>query len=259
MADYRVRVFPVAELPVPGWECFFGRNDTTFHTLVFHVWVIEGNGKRIVVDAGPPPGDADFGYLVSACQSIDPRSTMRRLQQLQAVFQGAGITPESIDTLLVTQTITYHTGGLLPELFPRARVYLSRAGVLEFLLDNPGHPPRAAYFTEDSWRYLRELLIEERLVLADDPTEVAEGVWFETTGGHHPGSAAVRVKTAAGTLGILETAFLRENVEQTLPVGVAENAALCRQVIRRYRQECDLVLACHDNTLHERFAGGIVA
>ncbi|HZT31170.1 MAG TPA: hypothetical protein VFA33_14875 [Bryobacteraceae bacterium] len=259
MAVYRVRAFQVAELPVPGWECFFGRNDTAFHTLAFHVWVIEGNGRTIVVDAGPPPDEADFEYLVKACQSIDPRSTMRRLAPLDAVFAQAGVRAESIDALLLTQTITYHTGGLVAELFPRARVYLARAGMLEFLLDNPGHPPREAYFTEETWRYLRRLAVEDRLVLAGGPAEVAEGVWFETTGGHHPGSAAVKVATAAGRLGILETAFLRENVEQELPIGVAEDAALCRQVIRRYRRECDLVLACHDPTIRERFAGGVVA
>jgi glyoxylase-like metal-dependent hydrolase (beta-lactamase superfamily II) len=259
MTNYSIRAFPVAELPVPGWECFFGRNDTSFHKLVFYVWLVESGGKRLVIDAGPPPGEEDFAYLVAACQEIDPQSTMSRVQTIEHAFVQAGVSPESVDYLLITQPITYHTGGLLPELFPRAKVFLSRAGMFEFLLDNPGHPPQAVYFTEATWHYLRSLIIARRLMLVDQMTEVLEGVYFETTGGHHPGSAAVRIRTSSGIVGILETAFLRENVEQQLPIGIAENTALCREVIRRYKRECDLLLACHDNTILTRFPGGVIA
>ena len=61
--------------------------------------------------------------------------------------------------------------------------------MLELLLDNPGHPPRGFYFTEDSWQFLRKLLVEDRIQSVDKPTEVVPGIVFETTGGHHPGSA----------------------------------------------------------------------
>jgi hypothetical protein len=72
------------------------------------------------------------------------------------------------------------------------------------------------------------------------------GVFFETTGGHHPGSAGVRVATSAGVVGLLETAFVQRNVDEVVPIGIAENAALCRKVISRYRRECDLVIPIHD-------------
>ena len=257
--SYALRAWPVVELPVPGWECFFGRHDLDFHKLIFYVWVVQGGGKTILIDAGPPPDEENFQALVLACQTVDPKSLMVRLRSFDQVLSQAGLAPESIDYLLITQPITYHTGGLLPEYFPRATVYLSKAGLMEFLLDRPGHPPHDAYFTEGNWQFLRQLLIEDRLRLVDGPTEVVDGVRFETTGGHHPGSAAVKVKTSRGVVGILETAFLKENVDQEQPIGVAENAALCRQVIRRYKRECDLVLAIHDNTLLERFPEGIVA
>lgn len=257
--NHSIRAFPVAELPVPGWECFFGRNDCTFHTLVFYVWVIQANGKTILVDSGTPPGEADFDALRLACQGIDPRSVMKRLCRLEEVYAEAGITAEDVDALLITQPITYSTGGMVERLFPRAKVYISRAGVLEFLLDRPGHPPPHAYFTEPSWAFMRKLLIEDRLVLTDSAVMVADGVRFETTGGHHPGSVGIQVTTSKGRVGILETAFLQENIDKELPIGVSENAALCRQSIIRYKHECDLVLASHDNTLMQRFPGGIIA
>ena len=244
---------------MPGWECFFGRHEMDFHKLIFYVWIAQGGGKTILVDAGPPPDEENFQALVLACQTVDPKSLMIRLESLDQVLAEADLVPQSIDYLLITQPITYHTGGLLPEYFPRAEVYLSKAGLLEFLLDRPGHPPHAAYFTEENWRFLRDLLIEDRLRVADGPTEVVDGVQFETTGGHHPGSAAVKVRTPRGVVGILETAFLKENLDQEQPIGVAENAAQCRRAIRRYKRACDLVLAIHDNTLLERFPQGIIA
>jgi ABC-type Fe3+-citrate transport system substrate-binding protein len=77
---------------------------------------------------------------------------------------------------------------------------------------------------------------------------------FEATGGHHPGSGGVLVQTDAGRVGILETAFLQRNIEEALPVGIAEDAAQARRVIRHYREEADQVLASHDpgvvDTLH---------
>lgn len=257
--SYSVRAFPIAELPVPGWECFFGRNDCDFHTLIFYIWVIRGKGKTILLDTGPPSNDEDFAALRAACQGIDSRSLMKRLNSLDDVYAQAGISAEDIDALLITQPITYATGGMVEQWFPRANVYISKAGVLEFILDRPGHPPAHAYFTESSWTFIRKLLIEDRLVLTDDPIDVADGICFETTGGHHPGSAGVKIATSKGRLGILETAFLQENIVDELPVGVAENVALCRKSIIRYKRECDLVLASHDNTLMQRFPGGFVA
>lgn len=34
-----------------------------------------------------------------------------------------------------------------------------------------------------------------------------------------------------------------------IPIGIAENVSECREVIRRYKRECDLVLAGHGGNL----------
>lgn len=259
LVTYTVRAIPIAELPVPEWECVFGHNDCNCRNLIFYVWLIEGGGKTILVDAGPPPDSEDFERLRLTCQSIDPKSTLKRRRTLEEILAQTQVNPNSIDFVLITQAITYCTGGLVDPLFSNAKVYLSRAGMLEFLMENPGHPPRTEYFTRSTWSYLYQCLIDNRLVLTDDCQEVLDGIWFETTGGHHPGSAAVKIRTQKGLIGILETAFVQENLDTGHPIGVAENAALCRQVIRRYVEECDLVIAGHDETLLERFPGGLIA
>lgn len=142
---------------------------------------------------------------------------------------------------------------MTPSLLPNATFFASYAGVRELLLCPPGHPAPEYYFTDRSWTSLRRLAIESRLRLVDEPTQIVPGVSFETTGGHHPGSAAVRVQTSQGVIGLLETSFLQADLESGTPIGIAEDIATCRNAIRRYRAECDQVVAIHDPSNVARF------
>jgi glyoxylase-like metal-dependent hydrolase (beta-lactamase superfamily II) len=254
MTTYTLKACPIATLPVPGWECFFGKNDTTMHDLTFYVWIVRGGGKIGLIDTGLPLNPADLAALDAANQKVDAQCVYSRITLLPDLLRRENLTPQQIDFVVITQPITYHTGGLVAELLPRAQVWMSRAGMLEFLLDNVGHPPRSFYFTETSWAFLRKLLIEDRLHLIDEETEVLPGIVFETTGGHHPGSAGIRIQTARGVVGILETAFLQANIENTHPIGVAEDAAACRRAIKKYKRLCDFVAADHEPSLALRFA-----
>lgn len=228
-----------------------------FYPLSFYVWIVRGNGRTGLIDTGLPLDEAERRRLSEACQAVDRRCVFSDVVTLDELQQARQLAPASIDFVLLTQVITYHSGGLLAGLLPRAHVYVARAGIMELLLDPVGHPARDLYLTEASWLFLRRLLIEDRLHLVD-VSEVAPGLIFETTGGHHPGSGGVRIRTGKGMVGILETAFLKANVDEVCPIGVAENVSRCREVIRRYKQECDLVLAGHDPTILEQFPQGII-
>lgn len=258
MSTYELQACQIATMPIPGWEIFFARNDVQFYRLSYYVWIVRGDGLTGLVDTGLPLDKAERQRLAEIVRTVDPQCVFSDIVALDQLYQRANLKPESIDFILLTQEITYHSGGLLPELFPRAHVYISRAGLMELLLATPGHPPRDLYFTQAGWAFLRKLLIEDRLHIVDEPTIVAPDLIYETTGGHHPGSAAVRVKTAIGTVGILETAFLQGNIDNVHPVGVAENVAVCREAIRRYKRQCDVVFADHDPTILQKFPGGVI-
>lgn len=252
--SFSIHAVPVATLPIPGWEAFFGQNDVEFRDLVFYVWLLSDGERHGLVDLGVPALPADFEALDKACQGVDVRSAFKDVRSLDEALAELGVQPDDIEFALITQTIAYHTGGLERRWLPNAHVYMSRAGVTEMLVNPPGHPPVGLYFTARSWSYVRELAMENRLHVVDEPTEVVPGVVFETTGGHHPGSAGVRVHTANGVVGLLETAFYQRNVDELMPIGIAEDASLCREVIKRYRAECDDVVAIHDPNNAKRFA-----
>lgn len=245
MNHWQLKPVAVATLPVPGWECLFGRNDTTLRDLVFWIWILRRGDEIGLIDTGCPSG-LELARLNEANATLDPRSRFTIHQTLPEVLASEGIAPEAVRFVLLSQLITYATGGLTPGALPNATLYGAWDGVRELFLDNPGHPPKPFYFTPEGWADLYERLTTGRILFARGPVEVAPGLLFEPTGGHHPGSAGVRVETVRGTVGILETAFVQENVEEEVPIGIAENAARCREVIRRYRRECALTLAGHE-------------
>jgi glyoxylase-like metal-dependent hydrolase (beta-lactamase superfamily II) len=250
---YTLHAIPVGRLPIPGWEAFFGINDSTFYDLAFYVWVVTDGRSLGLIDTGLPSDLADRAALDEANRQLDERSTFTDVRTLAEALDESGIAPEDIDFVAITQTITYHTGGLDADALPRARIYLSRAGIQEMLGEPPGHPPTAYYFTDRSWSSIRTFAVEGRLHCVDEPCTVAPGITFATTGGHHPGSAGLRIVTDDGVVGLLETAFLDRNVTETRPIGIAENAAACRTAIRDYRRECDRVVALHDPANAQRY------
>lgn len=243
---FTVSAFQVAKLPVAGWNAYFGSGDATLHELAFYIWHLERDGLHVLVDAGLPAAGAERDDLIRASASRDARSLFTDIRVIDDAMAAFGLQPDDIDIVLITQTITYHTGGLIREWFPRAEVYLSLAGVQEFLTSPVGHPATDLYFTRETWNYIRDLAISGRLHVTDGPVQVRAGLTFETTGGHHPGSAAVKVDTGSEVLGILETAFLQKNIDDLHPIGIAEDVAQCRRMIVKYHTECDRVVAIHE-------------
>lgn len=246
---FRLHSLPAGTLSVPSSFAFFGRSDAASAELGFYVWIVTNGVTLGLVDTGLP---LDRGERDALCVH-DPFQDIRLLPDL---LDAAGVAGSDVDFVAITQTVTYHTGGIDAALLPRAHFYLPRAGVREMLIDPPGHPSTDLYFTAAGWTALRQLAIEGRLHCVDEPTEVTPGVVFETTGGHHPGSAALKIRTEAGTTGLLETAFLQANLDRRHPIGLAEDVARCRSVIHRYLSECDEVVPIHEPSNARRFPFG---
>ena len=252
-AAYTLHAIPVGALPVPGWEAFFGVNDSAFYDLMFYIWVVTDGETIGLIDTGLPLDPEARAALDTANRTLDERATFSDVRTITQALSDLNISGSDIDFVAITQTITYHTGGLDAAVLPRAHIYLSRAGLTEMLNDPPGHPPVEHYFTAASWASIRQFANDGRLHCVDEPTCVVPGIEFETTGGHHAGSAGLRIATHDGVTGLLETAFFDRNVAEGRPIGIAENAALCRSVIQRYKIECSKVVALHDPTNARRY------
>lgn len=252
MTDFGVCALLAGVLPTPRWATTFGANDTSLQDLSFYVWVVNNGSSLGLVDLGLPL-DAEDAEALSATNRAFDADGFRSVRLLPELLATAGIDPADVEFVALTQTATYHTGGLDADLLPNARVFAAWAGVSELLLGPPGHPPAEFYFTDRSWRSLRQLAVEGRLHLVDAATEIVPGVVFEPTGGHHPGSAAVRIATELGTVGLVETSFLQRDLDDGVPIGVAEDVATTRSVIHRFRASCTHAVAIHDPANATRF------
>lgn len=252
---HRLRAERAALLPAPGWALVLGDNDATLHDLHFYVWVVTDGETVGLIDAGPPLDPADTAALGATNAGFGDDVGFREVRTLPVILGELGIAPADVSFVAITQTVTYHSGGIDAGLLPNATFYLARAGVLELLVDPPGHPAPEFYFTAGSWASLRTLAIEGRLRLVAESAQIVPGVEFEVTGGHHPGSAAVLVQTAAGLVAVLETAFVQRNLDTGSPIGIAEDAAAARRAMQRMSERADVVVAIHDPANATRFPG----
>jgi glyoxylase-like metal-dependent hydrolase (beta-lactamase superfamily II) len=250
--SFRIHALRTGTLPTPAWAVTFGVNDTTLVDLGFYVWIVTDGSTIGLVDLGLPLDAADRMSL-NATNAAFGDDGFRDVRTLPELLQEASIDAEDVEFALVTQTVTYHTGGLDADLLPKATFFMAAAGVHELLGEPPGHPPREQYFTARSWSALRQLAVEGRLRLVEGEAEVVAGVVFDVTGGHHPGSAAVRVDTEDGVVGLLETSFRQTDLDAGVPIGIAEDLASCRTAIGQYRARCGRPIALHDPSNAERF------
>lgn len=250
---YAIRAERAAVLATPGWAIMLGENDSALHDLHFYVWIVTDGVDVGLIDAGLPPAQEDAEALGATNRAFGDTTGFRSVRTLPQILEDARIDPADVSFVALTQTVTYHTGGIDAALLPNATFYLARAGVDEFLGDPPGHPAPEFYFTAASWDSLRTLAIEGRLRLVADTEEIRPGIRYEVTGGHHPGSAGLIVTTAQGRVGILETAFFASNLETGRPIGIAEDAAAARRAMASFLARCDVVAAIHDPANADRF------
>ncbi len=252
---FTIRAELAAILPTPGWAIMLGDNDSGLHNLHFYVWIISDGETTGIIDAGLPLDESDVKALGATNQTFGDHVGFRNVRTLPQILSDAAVRPEDVSFVAITQTVTYHSGGIDAASLPNATFYLALAGVLELLSEPPGHPAPEFYFTASSWASLRSLAIDGRLRLIEGAAQVLPGVIFEVTGGHHPGSAAVLVDTPDGVVGILETAFVERNLETGTPIGIAEDAAAARRAMRSLAGRCDRVVAIHDQNNGREFPG----
>ncbi len=217
-------------------QAFLGGSPTSSVPFEWLFWVIEVDGRTILVDTG----FADPA-LANAWGIRDHTHPLQRLHQL-------GIAPSDIDDVILTHAHWDHIGTLAS--FGEAQVWLQRA---EFdhaaaLLDEGASSAGGMY-----WKDLGALLVAEaegRLRLVDGEAIVTPGVRVSHTGGHTPGSQIVIVETRDGPVIIAgDETYLYSNNQSHRAVGGAydpgANLTAIRDMHRRAASPF-LILPGHD-------------
>src|SRR5438552_4896194 len=111
MVRYELQACRIATMPIPGWEIFFARNDVNLYRLNYYVWIVRGNGLRGLIDTGLPIDKTERERLTDVCREVDPQCVFSEVVPLNQLYERCNLKPDLIDFVLLTQPITYHSGG----------------------------------------------------------------------------------------------------------------------------------------------------
>jgi glyoxylase-like metal-dependent hydrolase (beta-lactamase superfamily II) len=264
---YRVRALKVGETEVNASECLFMQRVREWQRLVYVVLVLEGDGRTVVVNTGPPPDLAPlneawrtWGERLWGAAEGGRRMQMRVLdeERLPAVLERAGVDPDAVDDVILTPIASYATGNL--RVFRNARYWFSRRGWVDLHAPEPDLPragERAGYLPDDVRVHL-ELAGAGQVRLLEDEHQVAPGISTFWVGGHHRSSIAVKVATRRGAVVHTDCCFLRRNVDEDVPIGAAQSQLECWRAYARIRREADVLVPGYDPEI-TRYEGGVVA
>ena len=194
------------------------------HPTAYYVWLAVSPSRRILIDTGMRP-------------DADRVPGLHRGPAVVASLRALGVSPESVDTIVLTHLHYDHAGGVRD--FPRARYLLQRSEVDE-LVESPLIDKADVDYLLDSGR----------LDLVDGDTEVAPGLTVHHVGGHTPGMQVVRVLTDAGHVVVASDAchFL-ENLQRRRPSPLTHSLPDTLRAFDRVTELADgphLILPGHD-------------
>jgi glyoxylase-like metal-dependent hydrolase (beta-lactamase superfamily II) len=218
--------------------------------IAMMVWVIRGQDRTILVDAGFYRDE-----FLRAWKVEDYRRPSAAIAPL-------GIDPDDVTDIVVTHLHWDHVDGA--DLFPRARVWVQRAEYEHFR--DPANLPRSGVFASDM-SMLARIEREGRLRLVPgDSSEIAPGIVAYTGGRHTRESQYVSVPTAGGVAVIAsDNLYLYRNLDARRPIAATwdtlSNLA-AHDRMRRLVSTERLIVPGHDAAVFDRFASvtpGIVA
>lgn len=170
---------------IRGDSFIFDDDHAAPHPMDYFMWLLKQGDRHILVDTGY---DAAEGARRDRPILIDPVEALRPFD----------ITPDQIDTLILTHLHYDHAGGL--HLFPNAIIHMQAAEMAYATGPCMCHDTLRMPFTADHVCEAVKRLYQGRVVFHDGSAEIADGVEVHCIGGHSAGLQAVRVRTQAGWL-----------------------------------------------------------
>jgi glyoxylase-like metal-dependent hydrolase (beta-lactamase superfamily II) len=216
------------------------------------VWLIRGNGKNILFDAGFYREQFFRQWHVNDFSK--PSEAVRR----------AGVAPEDITDVIVSHMHWDHADGI--DLFPKAKIWLQKEE-LEYYAGSAWQSRRThgGIDPEDVLAAVK-LNTQGRVGLVNgDAQEVLPGIAAYTGGKHTYASQFIAVNTAAGTVVLAsDNLYLYENLDKHAPIAATLDAASNLRAQDRMRQLAarpELIVPGHDPAVMTRFhevAPGVV-
>lgn len=222
---FHVDVINTGSASVPAPEVYWMEGWDKWEDLSFHSLLLRGNGMNIIINTGLPE---DLQLRNKAMLDFAGERCKFKRNDLKKELRELGVSPDEIDVVFFTPIQDYTTGGI--NLFKNAKIYLNRRGWNEDISSPKfkNHLPRELFIPGDQYRYL---LFEawERVVFFDSLPlyEIIPGLKVRWVGCHHRSSLAFEIETESGKAVFSDCFFKKRNIENSLPIGIAESTLEC--------------------------------
>jgi glyoxylase-like metal-dependent hydrolase (beta-lactamase superfamily II) len=220
--------------------------------IAMMVWLVRGNGRNILVDAGFYR--EQFFKQWHVTDFVKPSDAVKR----------AGVNSEDITDVIVTHMHWDHADGM--DLFPKARIWLQK--------------DELEYYAGEAWQSRRthggidpddvltavKLNLEGRVGLVNgDAQEILPGITCYTGGKHTYASQFVAVNTSGGTVVLAsDNMYLWENMEKHAPIAAtldADSNLRAQDRMKELAASPQFVIPGHDPAVMTKFpltAPGVV-
>lgn len=218
------------------------------HPMDYFMWVLRSGNRTILVDSGYDDAEA---AARSRPIRLDPGAALAPL----------GITPDQIETLIVTHLHYDHAGGL--HLFPNAHLHLQAAEMAYATGPCMCHDTLRMPFTAGHICEAVQRLYAGKLTFHDGDAEIADGVTVHCVGGHSRGLQIVRVRTDAGWLVLAsDAAHYYENFQLAKPFPIVVDLQAMLDgfaTLKRLASAPGLIVPGHDPLVRTLFPQGAAA
>jgi glyoxylase-like metal-dependent hydrolase (beta-lactamase superfamily II) len=257
--NYSIQAFNAGTFWVPGPEVYWMHNWNTREEMNTLIYLVRGGGRNILINTGPPQDLTEINTAWFNFFGYEEAKIVRTEDQRpQNILRSQGLTPDDIDTVIVTPLQAYATANI--HLFRKAKICISRKGWIEdfqapyYHLHVPRHlrvPPEVNnYLQNEGW---------ENVHLLADEEQVYEGLRVFWAGVHHRSSLAVCIETDKGTAIITDSFFKYGNIEKGHYLGVMESMMEADATWTRLKREGKIVASIYDPEVFRRHPGGVIA
>src|SRR4051794_7644756 len=247
---FAVRYATIPQFAVSGLVA--GADPARKLDIAMMVWLVRGNKKNILVDAGFYRDQFFKQWKVAGF--VKPSDAVVR----------AGVKPEDITDVIITHMHWDHADGM--DLFPNARIWIQK-DELEYYAGSAWQSRRThGGIDPDDVLAAVKLNVAGKLTLVNgDAQEILPGITCYTGGKHTYASQFVGVTTGSGTVILAsDNLYLYENLEKHVPIAATLDADSNLRAQDRMKQlagDPPRVIPGHDAVVMTRFepvAPGVV-
>lgn len=237
---YAIRYATIQGFPVRSLIAGADSNRRT--DIAMTVWLLRGNGRNVLVDAGFYRDK--FVQRWKPIDFVSPAEAVRR----------AGVKPEDVTDIIVSHIHWDHADGV--DLFPKARVWIQKDEYQHHV--GPDGAARDRMIDADDAKMFATLLKSGRIEQVNgDSVEIIPGIRVFTGGKHTFASQFATVRTASGTAVIAsDNAYLYENLDSRRPIAQTLDSLSnlrAQERMKRLASNPRLIVPGHDPAVFVRF------